>query len=248
MILPIVMLLFVVMAMLSMCNSVSYAEPENNGYDEGVFQDFADEQYAAQFGDSSCYEDNLLIVFLVDEGCYSYSYIAWVGDHVATGINKMLGNNDTELGQAMSSCINETNYKYSLDSNLAAVMTTMAGKIEQLGLESSLICGTVHGAVDTRLVNRTDLPMTQSTVDGALEAFAEATGIPTVIVVEDMKDVFGTSAVTMPSGSSVPFVAVVALVILIAVVVVLIYRRKNSGEDSADEERNKKYRQFDDQY
>jgi hypothetical protein len=35
-------------------------------YDENTFQDYANRQYAAEFGGSSAYEDNILIVFLTD--------------------------------------------------------------------------------------------------------------------------------------------------------------------------------------
>ena len=174
-------------------NSAQY-EAEN-GYDEETFQDYANYLYEGIFGSSTAYEDNLLIVFLVDEeDYYSYNYIAWVGDHIATDINYMMGNNASELGQAMSSCINETSYKYSLDSNLAMVMETMAEKIEALGLESSFRCEEEHRQVESQLFNISGMEMTQSTVDDALEAFTEATGIPVLIVVEDMSSVFGTNS------------------------------------------------------
>lgn len=162
-----------------------------NSYDEEKFQDYANEQYQAEFGASDAYEDNLLITVLVDEKeYYSYYYIAWVGDHVDTQINHMLGNNDTELGQAMEACISETSYKYSLDSGLAQVMETMTEKIRALNLESSFTCSENHAQVKSHLTNHSDVEMTEDTVNRALEAFTEATGIPVVIVVEDMNKVF----------------------------------------------------------
>ena len=204
----------------------------SGSYDEEVFQDFADEQYAREFGSASAYEDNLLIVFLTDEDHYNYYYIAWVGDHIATDINHMLGNNSTELGRAMGQCINESSYKYSLDSNLAQVMDTMTAKVRALGLESSFTCSESHGQAISHLTNRTDLELTSSTVNRALEDFTQATGINAVIVVEDMEDVF---------GKEISFLSVLLVVILVVIAVVLIgvmvnaiRRKKNGGGEPQD--------------
>lgn len=251
---PIILILLVVFSLFSYVGSSvnSIVQGGNVRYDEEQFQDYADAQYAAEFGSSTAYEDNLLIVFLVDEeDYYSYNYIAWVGDHIATDINYMMGNNASELGQAMSSCINETSYKYSLDSNLAMVMETMAEKIEALGLESSFRCEEEHRQVESQLFNISGMEMTQSTVDDALEAFTEATGIPVVIVVEDMGSVFGTNSsapaetTAAASPNIVPFkgfrisvgTAVLLAVAVVAVVILvrnLLRRRKERKGDIPD--------------
>lgn len=221
-------------------------------YDVESIQDYADEQYAKYFGDSAAYEDNLLIVFLTYEDYYDYYYIAWVGDHIATDINYMLGDNDTELGQTMASCINENNYKYSLDANLAAVMTSMAKQIQELGLESSYTCTESHTTVTARLVNDTDIPMTQATVEDALAYFADTTGIPVVVVVEEMEDISGSGqSVTTSSGSGTSVFTVLLIVAAIVVVVIVIFnlrKRKKGEEDFIQSEKNKEYRRFDDQY
>ena len=232
-------------------------------YDELALQDFADDQYAKIFSDQPDYEDNLLIVFLTDAQYYDYCYIAWVGDHIATDINYMLGNNDTILGEEMVTWINETNYKYSLDANLAAVMTSMANRIQELGLDSSFSCEGGHNVVTSHLVNETDLPMTKSTVNDALSYFTETTGIPVVIVVEDMADVFttdvsgpffeyevqtGTQNSSMPSINWRLILLVVGGVALVVVLVTSGKRRKKDDHVETAEDRNKKYREFDDQY
>lgn len=229
-----------------------HVEYEDSYYDEAMLQDYADEQYAKAFSDSSAYEDNLLIVFLTNEDNYSFNYIAWVGDHIATDINYMMGNNDTELGWEMASCINESNYKYSLDANLAAVMTAMAKRIEMLGLDSSYTCTEDHAQVNSHLINYTDLPMTDSTVNDALEYFTDTTGIPVVIVVEDMEDVFGSSEAPSQSSSSGGGMSVLLVVVVTALVIVLVYslrrRRKADDDEFSQDNRNKKYSQFDDHY
>ena len=159
-------LLITLMICLLFSNISSIARTSSNGggvrYDEEKLQDYADGQYARAFGSSTAYEDNLLLVFLVDETYSDYYYIAWVGDHIATDINYMLGNNQTELGQAMALCINETSYKYSLDSNLAQVMETMTKEIEDLGLETSFKCSEDHAQVRSRLRNDSELDLNTS--------------------------------------------------------------------------------------
>lgn len=160
-------------------------------YDEEKFQDYANSQYQAEFGASGAYEDNLLITVLVDEEeYYAYYYIAWVGDHIDTQINHMLGNNETDLGKAFTDCISSESYKYSLDSGLAQVMETMTEKIQALNLESSFNCSENHAQVSSHLTNHSGMDLTADTVNRALEAFTEATGIPVVIVVENMNEVF----------------------------------------------------------
>lgn len=218
---------------------------ETVSYDEETFQDFADAKYAEAFGSSSAYEDNLLIAVLVDDSYSDYSYIAWVGDHVASDINYMLGGNDTELGQAMNSCINTASYKYSLDSNLAQVMEKMTEQIQALGLESAYRCTEEHVQVSSRLINDSSLTMTEQTVNDALSAFTQATGIPVVIVVEDAAAVFGGSST---SGSGTGNFLTVAVVILIAVLVIWLIRRKKQDNGYRYDENNRRYRDFDDQY
>lgn len=214
-------------------------------YDEETFQDYANEQYQKEFGSSSAYEDNILLVFLTSEDCYEYYYIAWVGDHIVTDINYMLGNEYTELGEAMSQCINASSYKYSLDSNLAQVMETLTEQIGALGLESSYNCDEEHILVKSHLTNYTDLPMTAETVDAALAAFTDATGIPVVVVVEDMEEVFGTPVKVGGTGTNWGRILMVAvLVILVVVLIVIIVKRRREENDDSDYH-NSRYRDFD---
>ena len=160
-------------------------------YDENTFQDYADEQYKKEFGSSSAYEDNILLVVLTeDENYYDYYYIAWVGDHIVTDINYLFGDNDTELGEAMADSINENSYKYSLDSNLAQVVESMENEIVSMGLTSSFSCSENHAQVESHLTNHTNIDMTEDTVNTALQSFTDATGIPIVIVVEEISEVF----------------------------------------------------------
>lgn len=198
----------------------------NVRYDEQALQDYADEQYAQYFSDVA-YEDNILIVVLTAENSYDYVTIAWVGDHIDGQIADAFGAGDYEtFGRLMLDNINESNYSYSLDSDLAAVMNGMTEAVQGLGFESSFTCGEDHGLAESKLVNNSELSLTASTVDAALEQFHGATGISTVIVVEEMEDVFGK---TISIGSF----AIMA-VVLIAVVALIVIVSKNSRRKNGD--------------
>lgn len=178
-------------------------------YDENKFQDYADQAYAEAFGGSGAYEDNIMLVFTVDEDYYNYYFIAWVGDHIQRDINYMFGGNNTEFGYAIYESVNQQSYKYSLDSNLADVIDTMADNIEAERLTSSFTCKEEHGQAPSRLINKAEIDMTADTVNTALEDFTERTGISISLVVDEEVDVFGKS---MPAGTIITII--LSLVIL----------------------------------
>ena len=198
-------------------------------YDENTFQAYADTCYAEEFGNSTAYEDNILLVFLTDEECYDYYYIAWVGDHIETDINYLFGNNQTALGRAILANVNQSSYMYSLDSNLAQVVKQMAANIEAQSLASSFTCKEDHVQVRSHLTNKTDLPLTEEAVNEALVDFTEKTGIPMVIVVDDMTDVFGRN---MSGGSPLTSVLGVVLIVIVIVLAVYFVKRKKSGRQN----------------
>ncbi|MBO7303841.1 MAG: hypothetical protein J6V09_01270 [Clostridia bacterium] len=196
-------------------------------YNEEKLQDYADRQYAEIYGASTAYEDNILIVFVTDEEYYNYAYIAWVGDHISQSINYMFGASGTVLGRAMDANINQTNYKYSLDSNLAFVVNTMRDRV---AAQSNMFdCTETHNQVDPKFVNNTDLPMTAATVSEALVAFETATGITMSIVVDDAEDVFGK---TMPVGYIIT--AIIAIAVIAAVIYYIYKNRKGGGGASGN--------------
>ncbi len=201
-------------------------------YDEETFQDYADAQYAAEFGNADAYEDYLLLVFLVEEEYYDYAYIAWVGDHIESDVNQMFGNDQTEFGRAIEASVNQNSYKYSLDSNLAQVMSTMSKRIQALGLESSYHCDEDHSDIKSHLTNKTSMQLTESTVNTALEEFTEATGIPVVIVVDDIEDVFEKG---IPSDV---YISIAISVIFIFIAVMLIVSAVKNKKRNANNNKN----------
>ena len=214
---PVILVMFLLVFLLSMCqNGVDIST--GGEYNEELLNDYADDQYALHFSKNGAYEDNLLIVVLTTENSSDFYYIAWKGDHLAPEIVRLMGNNSTALGKTMNNSINESNYKYSLDSDLANVLDTMTDQIAALGLDQSFTCSESRQPKAT-FVNNTDLPMTESTVQAALDHFAETTGIPTALVVEDATDVFVTETQSIEglniSKGTIVTVAVIAIVVIV---------------------------------
>ncbi len=257
---PIILVIFLISAV-SSCSYNTYHEEnrypdvsvQEDIYDEEELQDYADKQYRLVFGETATYEDNLLLVILTEEDHASFSYIAWVGDHIATDINLLFGNEETKLGEILEKCVNETNYEYSLDSNLADAMQMMTTEIKHLNLESSFECEEERAAFDSRLVNHSDLPMTEETVNTALADFTEQTGIPVVIVVEDASEVFSKATETDETAIPNPttqnwsiqtiIMAVGVVLLLVVLIIALVSRKKDS-----DSQQESRYSDFDDQY
>lgn len=205
-------------------------------YDETVFQEYADRQYAAEFSSSSAYEDNLLIVFLTNEEADGYYVIAWLGDNVDSSINQMFGDETTTFGRVLLGSVNSEYYAYSLDSNLATAMETMAKHIDQLNLDSSFKTQKDHSnMVESHLTNYTDLSLTKETVDDSLRSFTEDTGIPAVIVVDTMENVFGK---TLPLSDIMTILILIALAV-VAIVLIVKTVKKNKKNDPKNENQNR---------
>lgn len=191
-------------------------------YSEEDFQEFADREYRKAFGSTDNYEGNILLTVLTNDEADDYFALAWVGDDIDPEVREMFGGY-TELGDAMNRYVNGTYYAYSLDSDLAAVVQEMTKQV------SPLSNGTLLSDGDAYLVNYTKLDLTQQTVDTALEEFREETGIPMVIVVESVEEVFPVKlAFGSIFSSGIGPVILVALVICGAVIV----KKKKTANDA----------------
>ncbi len=197
-------------------------------YNENTFQDYANAQYRAEFGDSTAYEDNLLLVVLVDEDYYDYHYIAWVGDHIQSDITKLFGNERTEFGRAMDANVSVNSYKYSLDTNLANVVEQMTRIIQGKDLTNSFYCEENHIQVDSHVTNKTDLEITEETVNRALKEFTDTTGIPIALVVDDAEDVFGKTIDT--SSILIVFLSLIMIGVAIYLIAKSIRQKKEGGD------------------
>lgn len=236
---PIILLVFVVACLISFFGS-AFTSVSNGGeirYDEAAFQEYANTQYAAEFGASSAYENNLLLVFLTNEEADGYYAIAWVGDNIRSEINELFGDEYTAFGRAVTNSINDEYYAYSLGSNLAAVMDKMTDEVARLNLESSFRSGSGDASpIPSHLTNHTTLSISEESVGNALKSFTEETGIPTVIVVDTMENVFGK---TISAGDLVTVIIMIVLAILaIYLIVRTIRNRKNGSNASGNGYRN----------
>lgn len=196
---PIILILVATVLFFSFVGS-AFESVSNGGsvvYNEEKFEDYANEEYLRHFSSFDGTEDNLLIVFLVDENYEQFSCIAWVGDNLKTSVSDMFGAEGTKFGNAVLSSINNTSYKYSLSANLAAVMEKMSDNVSALGLSSPFKDPETKSNLPTsKLVNKTALSMNEKTVNDALRDFTEATAIPAVITVDTMENVFGRTLFT----------------------------------------------------
>ena len=187
-------------------------------YNESAMQEYADDQYAKEFSSANEYEDNILIVFLVDEEREGYYTIAWVGDNITEDVYSMFGNEYTEFGYEMKGKISSY-YENSLSKNLSSVIDGMTDRIVNLNLKSSFDVeeGSPAG-YKSHLTNHSSLEMNSDTVNRALLEFTSETDIPIVIVVEDMVEVFPKTV-----ASRDIFVTISAIV-LSGVAIYFIYR------------------------
>ena len=233
---PIIILLFASVLLFSVFNSAfnSVMTGGQITYNEQDFQDYANQQYMAEFNDESAYagqdyEDHILLVFLVeDENYYEYAYMAWVGDDIDDEIGYMFGSHGTHLGYAIeNSGINAAGtYQYSLDKGISSVVRQMQKSIEELNLDSPYLCDSEKSQYKSHLTNKSSVNMRDKTVNDALEDFTAATGIAIVVVVEDADEV-------LPRHFD--FFSLLIAIVLIVVAIVLIVKavksRKKKEED-----------------
>ena len=236
---PIIILIIAASLILSVFGSFfRVAQGGQISYDEPELQKFANAQYAKEFNDSSAYEDNILIVFLVNEEYDGYYTIAWVGDNITTDINHMFGNQYTEFGYEMLANVPEY-YEYSLSQNLASVTRGMADRIEAISKDSFIEKTDHSNMTASHLTNLSSIQLNNNTVNSALTEFTERTDIPIVIVVEDVDEVFDK---TISVGDVIVLIIAVGIgAYAVYMIVKAIKNRKNGtdGENGESEEERK---------
>ena len=194
-------------------------------YNESVFQDYTNDAYNSTYGQYAGFEDNILIVFTTDEKNENYYCIGWVGDHVVREINYMFGNEQTAFGRAITSSVNEQNYKYSLDSNLADAVMSLADEIDRMNVAAAHTCKENQDA-PSRLINRSELDLSVSEVEEALNYFRDKTNIPISIVVDEEEDVFGKR---MPIGVILTIIISIVIIAICAFSIFKAFKYRNGG-------------------
>ena len=234
---PIILLLLVGVMMFGIIGS-ALSNAASGGiisYDEEVFQDYADIEYNKAFGNSDATEDNILIVVLVNEETDGYYYIPWGGSNLVDDIYDLFDVGG-EFDKAMKGSIQKY-YAHSLDEDLTRVIETMTRKITNLDLESSFKKAYSHEkSPESHLENYTELSMSKTAVDDALQEFTVQTDIPVVLVVEDMEDVFGK---TLPMGDIIILVILTALAVVAIVVIVRTVKNRSKFKQGNPEDDDK---------
>lgn len=216
--LPIFLVIVIICLVVSLVGGLT-----SSNYNENTFQTYANEQYYQVFADyvQKDDEDCLLIVVLVDdEEYYTYYDMVWYGYHINKNIRDQL---DT-ANDLFSRNINATSYQYSLGNDLKEAMEELAQAVATAEYDQLYSCKREYSTEDVSgLVNRTSFLTGQADLDAAVKEFAEETGIPTVLLVEDYEEVF-TPAV---SGTTLLLIFL-AVVLIIALIVAVVVRKRNN--------------------
>ncbi len=226
-----IFLLFLLIYMLLPAENTSNFGKE---YDETVFQSALEQKYAEYFAPGATHEDNILLYYLVEEEGEQIYCIAKVGDNVHKDIYYIFGGNETPLGNAVFKNV-EAYYAYSLDTNLAAVINDMEEEIVGMQLSSSFKKDTTRPASpsESKFVDLTGdgLPvMTADTVNTALASFTEKTGIRTVLCVDYIDNVFGSSG----GNGGATALLVIAIGVLVAAVAFTSYSNRKNRKKKED--------------
>lgn len=237
---PVIILIISVMMILSVFGSFgsAFSNVISGGqhyYDEDVIRDYGNEHYYAEFGDSSNAEDNILLIFFINEERDGYDTIAWVGDDVPTDVYLMFGAEGTEYYYHVKNNI-LNDYEYSLSKNLATVIDKMADEITNKGLAYDNTSD-----ASSHVTNYTDLTINKNTINTALENFTAETNIPIVIVIDNVESVYDKT-ITFDD-----IITVIIALVFIGVAIYLIVRgvktikkNDNDGDDNGDKNDNSK--------
>ena len=220
---PIIMLIFVGMMLISSFGTAigNVASGGQVMYEESVMQEYADDRYKEIFGATD--DSSILVVFLTNEECDGYYAIAWVGKNLDEPIWNLFGGESAWFSRNMLSTVNGSYYKFSLDKDLELTMDNLADKIESFGLEDSFDTPSRGQSAGSKLMNYSSLAMSEELVNAALEDFTERTGIPAVIVVDEMEDALGKY---IRRQDIILVVIFVALLVVVVFLVIKAYREK----------------------
>ena len=186
---PIILLMFAFIMLTSVFGSFgsSISNVISGGdhyYNEKDLRDYANGHYYSEFGDSTATEDNILLIFLVNESRDGYDSIAWVGDDIPTDIYLMFGGEGTEYAYHVQNNV-LAEYEYSLSKNLATVVDKMADEIT----DNNLTYDNKSNS-SSHVSNLSEININKDTINSALERFTDETNIPIVLLIDDVEDVY----------------------------------------------------------
>ena len=202
--------------------------------DDKVMAEYCEKQYAEEFDDAHEYEDNILLVFLVNDGYDDFYTMAYIGDNINDSINEMFGGRYSEYGQSLIRNLNPS-YESSLSRNLAATVRDMLDEILALNLSSPFIenKGSPKDYL-SHVKNESQLDVNNETLNSALQDFTEKTDIPIVIVIDDMEDVFEKSISPRDIVNILLVFLIVGIMVFYIVRIIKGRKSKKNDNDSND--------------
>ena len=162
-------------------------------YNDSAAIKYRDDEYAKYFSDTSNEKNSILIVYLVEDKDSKYDQffcISKSGENISDKITVEFGNNESSFGKAVLSSIDDK-YASSFGGDIAAVMDIMKDKIATLEISSSFkTADTVPDISVSKVVNYSPLTFSEEAVNDAIEGFSTSTGIPVVVIVDSIENVF----------------------------------------------------------
>lgn len=196
-------------------------------YDEEVLSEYAEEQYAAIFAESEAIEDHLLIVVLVEPDCKEYHAYARVGAHIAPELAALFNGEDAVFYDAIDDNINAGSYENTLSADLVDTLSRMGREVNAVYDDRLYICEEERENRDA-LINRSELKL----LEGTLRRKIEKNAFSTVILVEDMRDVYGFH---LPLKELLIAITTLLAAAGIVLLVIRLFGRSSVGEDTPPE-------------
>lgn len=182
-------------------------------YSDQVADFYRTDAYNDLFEKSSAKEDNLLIVYLVNDEGNQFYCMSKLGANVSGSVTKLFGNEESEFGKIVKGSMDEQ-FKDTFSGSLCTIVDSMGDKIQALNLSSPFTADSDKSALaESKVINKSSLSVSEIDINASLVAFTEDTGIPAVIVIDEIETVFGKR---MPVGD-IALLAIVAIVAVISV-------------------------------
>ena len=185
-------------------------------YNDSAAVSYRDTQYAKYF-DSTNKQNGLLIVYLIDDVNSKYDQylcISKVGENVVDKIRNEFGIEGSSFGKSVLKEIDKY-YEETFGDDIIAVMNTMSKEITDHGLVSSFKDTSLPADISvSRVINHTPLAISNDMINDALDDFSEETGLPVVIVIDSLDNVF---------DRQLPFRPFFIMVILLGVIAFCVY-------------------------
>ncbi|MBQ8850224.1 MAG: hypothetical protein IJ011_07850 [Clostridia bacterium] len=198
-------------------------------YDESVMQQYGEDKYYEVFDSAEKFEENIMIVFLVNEECDGYYAYACVGDDLERDTRDLFGNETTVFGRTVRSTVDTDYYKNSISTHLADVVTEMQIHVKKVNDEK-------YGNTNaySKLHNNSALSINENTVNRALTEFTDETGIGIAYAVADMEDVFGKQIAFGDIMTVLIYALLIGLLIFFVVKKIVEKLKENNSGDNSD--------------